>query len=380
MHLLVNGLSSTNLSGRQVLCGHVRQWRRHAAATDRVTVLLHEANEDIRALIESEGDGGGRAPIGFFRAPPFTRHWLGRSLYEHFWLGRLIKRVRADCYLSLSGGYTPRLPCAQYTLALNPWALVRVGPRTYRESVRAMLQRRAYRQAVRRADGIGYASLHMQRLYRENAGAKERKGAVIYPALSDREAAALDAVAASNPPRDRYTLTCVSLMARHKDIASLCRVLQRVRIRHDIPARLRLIGGWADAAYRIEIERLIAFLELGDDIEITGHLDREMLRVAYAKARIYILLSRSESFGIPAIEAQRVGTPVIAARCSAAPEICGDGGKYVEPGDTETAARWCAELMRNDDAWAALSAAARDNARRFEYERTSQPLLAMLAP
>ncbi len=378
MHLIVNALSSTNLSGRQVLCGHVLQWCRRAPAADRMTLLLHDGNMDVQALLQEEGDGPLPASLQIFRAPAFTAHWLGRSLYEHLRLGGLVRRLRADAYVSMSGGYVPRIPCPQYTLALNPWALVDTGPRPWRDALRARLQRRAYRQAVRRADGIGYGSRYMQGLYRANAGARERKGAIVYPALSIREAAALDAEAARHRPRDRHTILCVSLMARHKDIGALCQVLRILRTRYDLPARLWLAGGWADPSYRNEIERAIGRLGLNAAVEITGHLSRSALRTAYTEARVYMLLSRSESFGIPAIEAQRVGTPVIAARCSAAPEVCGDGARYVDPGDAESAARLCAELMTDDAAWTALSKAARANAQRFDYERTSRPLLAMM--
>ena len=378
MHLLINALSSTNLSGRQVLCGHVEQLAWQAGPDDAITLLLHAGNMDVRDSLAKSTGGSLPESIRIHQAPQRTAHWLGRAMYERAIFPRLIRQLHVDACLSMSGGIVPGLSCPQYTLALNPWAMVPTGSRVLSDQIRAVLQRRMYRLAVRHADGIGYGSCHMQHLYEANAGAQARASAIVYPALNSSETDALDAWAEKGVARDPNTLLCVSLMARHKDIIALCQLLQLLRQQHQLPARLRLIGGWADEVYRQEVEQHIQRLNLQDAISIEGHVDREALHEAYASSRLYVLLSHSESFGIPSIEAQRVGTPVIAANGSAAPEVCGEGGRYVNPGDIQTAARFCAELMQDDDAWTSLSMAARKNSQRFEYRRTSPPLLAML--
>ena len=254
--------------------------------------------------------------------------------------------------------------------------MVDTGPRRPSERIKAALQRHAYRAAVQRADAIGYGSGHMRDLYWANAGRDERRGEIVYPALGRGEIAALDAVRASGLPRDAHTILCVSLMARHKDVGTLLHAVHALGRIHGLQARLRLVGGWADAAYRAEIEQLAAGLGLGDRVEFAGHLSREQLREA--TAQVYALLSRSESFGIPSVEAQRVGTPVLAATGSAAPEVCGAGGLYVEPGDAEAAAACLHRLLADPDEWTRRSESAQANARRFEYEKTVVPLRRLL--
>ncbi len=379
MHLLLNALSSTNLSGRQVVCGHLAELLRHAPPDHRFTLLLHPGNRDLVERLAHEL--GAEPPADRLRvveAPARTRHWLGRAVYERFHLGHLARRLAVETCLSSSGAWTPGLPGPQYTLALNPWALVKAGPRTPSQRLKAALQRHAYRVAMRQAEGIGFGSAYMRDLYRKNAGRAERAGAIVYPALGVREIAALEELRAANLPREPATLLCVSLMTPHKDIATLLRAVELLRAEFRVTARLRLVGAWANPRYRDEMGALTDQLGLSGQVEFAGHLARAELRAAYRTATVFCLLSRCESFGIPAVEAQRMDTPVVAARCCAVPEVCGEGAAYVEPGDAHGAARCLHRLLTDPAAWQALSRAAGENARRFEYGRTSRPLFAML--
>lgn len=379
MKLLVNALSATNLSGRQVLVGHLAQLLARADETDSFILLGHEGNRDLAEMLAEELGHPADSRLTTVIAPPLTRHWFGRTLYERLALPRLTRRLGADRCLTPSGAWTPGLPCPQVTLALNPWALTPGAPRTMSERLKAALQRRAYGIAVRRAEGIGYGSCFMRDLYRANAGGRiERAGAIVYPALSAREATALDALRAEDQLRDPLRILCVSLMAPHKNIEALISALRLLRRELRLPARLRLVGGWPDAKYRRVIERQTAAEGVADAVDFAGHLPREALRMEYRAARVYALLSRSESFGIPSVEAQRVGTPVVAARECAASEVCGEGGWYVAADDIAGAADCLHRLLTHESEWAALSAAAVRNAMRFEYRRTTQPLWELL--
>jgi glycosyltransferase involved in cell wall biosynthesis len=61
-----------------------------------------------------------------------------------------------------------------------------------------------------------------------------------------------------------------------------------------------------------------------------GYVGIEDLPDLIRKAFALIILSRYETFGIPAIEAMAVGTPVVAARHAALPEVVGEAGLLVE--------------------------------------------------
>jgi alpha-1,3-rhamnosyl/mannosyltransferase len=93
----------------------------------------------------------------------------------------------------------------------------------------------------------------------------------------------------------------------------------------------------------------LSSLRLGGRVRHLGYVDdKERL---YAGARLLVMPSLDEGFGIPALEAMAAGVPVIAADRGALPEVLGGAGVLIDPGDVE---QWAAALERmlTDQAWA----------------------------
>lgn len=62
-----------------------------------------------------------------------------------------------------------------------------------------------------------------------------------------------------------------------------------------------------------------------------GRVPRETLVSLIAGASAVVVPSLYEGFGLPVLEAMAAGAPVVAARCSSLPEVCGDAGVLVDP-------------------------------------------------
>ena len=62
---------------------------------------------------------------------------------------------------------------------------------------------------------------------------------------------------------------------------------------------------------------------------------------------MFCLLSRCESFGIPAVEAQSFGTPALGTDTCAIPEVGGRGGLYSPVDDVEAAANNLIRVLRD---------------------------------
>jgi glycosyltransferase involved in cell wall biosynthesis len=70
-----------------------------------------------------------------------------------------------------------------------------------------------------------------------------------------------------------------------------------------------------------------------DAIRWLGRVSDEELRLLYRHAAWFVFPSLYEGFGLPALEAMALGCPVLAARSSSIPEVCGDAALYFEPHD-----------------------------------------------
>ena len=112
---------------------------------------------------------------------------------------------------------------------------------------------------------------------------------------------------------------------------------------------------------------------LGVKVWWMGHLSRERVRDAMRKASIFCLPSIPkagadphatwmEQFGQVLIEAMACGTPVVATRTGAIPEVVSDGGHLVEPMSPYALALALRSLLTKPDRWKGISETARSRA------------------
>jgi glycosyltransferase involved in cell wall biosynthesis len=140
------------------------------------------------------------------------------------------------------------------------------------------------------------------------------------------------------------------------------------------------------AAYRRELERLIARSGLTDRVRLVGHCDD--MPAAFAVAHVAVIASTSaETFGRTSIEAQAMGCPVIVSDIGAAPETIvpagpgkrDDTGWLVPCGDAAAIAERMAEaLALSPEQRAALGARARRRvAAKFSLRQMQRATLAV---
>jgi glycosyltransferase involved in cell wall biosynthesis len=98
-----------------------------------------------------------------------------------------------------------------------------------------------------------------------------------------------------------------------------------------------------------------------------GRVAEADLDTLYRGAALLAVPSRSEGFGLPALEAMARGCPVVASDAGALPEVVGDAGVLVAPGDPGDLAQACAGLLADDDHRAALADAGRQRAAGFTW-------------
>lgn len=103
-----------------------------------------------------------------------------------------------------------------------------------------------------------------------------------------------------------------------------------------------------------------------------GYVPETDLPALYAGAAAFALPSLYEGFGLPCLEAMAAGTPVITTRRGALPETCGDAALYADPADPSAFAAACIEVATDPVTHDRLTAAGRERAAAFTWERTAK--------
>jgi glycosyltransferase involved in cell wall biosynthesis len=134
-----------------------------------------------------------------------------------------------------------------------------------------------------------------------------------------------------------------------KNLATLLRALK------ELPADVRLVmvgeKGWsADAS---SPARLARELGVSERVTFAGRVDDATLDAYYRNARLLVMPSLSEGFGLPVLEALARGTPVVCSNAGALPDVVGNTALLHDPLDAGALARlvrvmWTSDAVRND--------------------------------
>lgn len=110
---------------------------------------------------------------------------------------------------------------------------------------------------------------------------------------------------------------------------------------------------------------------------VSGVSNEEINRL-YAEATIAASPSLYEGFGFPAGEAMAAGVPVVATTGGALPEVVGDAGVLVPPGDPEALAAAIRDLLADPERRRTLGAKGRERVlQEFQWERTARDVEAV---
>ena len=145
-----------------------------------------------------------------------------------------------------------------------------------------------------------------------------------------------------------------------KRVADVLAVFDRVR--QKVPARLLLIG---DGPERSLAERLAREGGFADRTLFLGKV--AAIETILPVARLFLLPSDAESFGLAGLEAMACGVPVVGTAAGGLPEVVEDGQSgFLRPvGDVEGMSEAALRLLEDPALWERFSAQAR---RRAEQE------------
>lgn len=121
--------------------------------------------------------------------------------------------------------------------------------------------------------------------------------------------------------------------------------------------------------------------DLSEEIERLGLRERvisrkcksdEELATLYRGALAFMFPSLYEGFGLPPLEAMACGTPVLASKAAAIPEVLGDAGLLVDPCSVEEIAAHIRVMAEDSELRKELRAKGLVRAKKYTWDKTVQ--------
>lgn len=133
-------------------------------------------------------------------------------------------------------------------------------------------------------------------------------------------------------------------------------------------ARLVIAG---EGHFRHTLEEQIRTFDIGGSVDLAGHQTALEVREWMARARVYVLPSRSEGMPLSLLEAMAAGVPIIAARVGGVPEVLTAGtGILVEPEDPAALGEAIASVLAKPERQAEMVRQAREQVRAFAAQKS----------
>jgi glycosyltransferase involved in cell wall biosynthesis len=309
----------------------------------------------------------------------FENHLVG-DLWLLGYLPFRLRALRADVYHG-PAVFLPLIKLGYRTVVTIHDLVSFLFPETVPKKY-SMYMRLMTRLAVRSADRI-IAVSHATKLDLEHVlHVPADRIVVIHEAVAPEfgkpvRAAAVEAVAARYALHRPYCLFVGNLEPR-KNLPRLIEAFAQARARGAAAVRahqLVLAGrrGWLYDG----IFRAVEAHGLAGEVVLTDYVAPADLPALYAGATCFVFPSVYEGFGLPVLEAMACGTPVIASRVGAIPEVAGDAALLVDNSHAGALAAAIETVVTDEGLRAELAARGRSRVGAFAWDDVARRTLAV---
>ncbi len=161
----------------------------------------------------------------------------------------------------------------------------------------------------------------------------------------------------------------------HKNLEGLLRAYAAAITTSDIEENLTCVGDRGN--HSDELRRLCSTLEIGDRVQLIGHVSRSDLACLYRAASLLLFPSLYEGFGLPVVEAMASATPVLASDVPAVREVAGNAADFFDPNDVDTMKTALLRLLGDPERQAELVTRGLERAREFSWQQCARQTLAI---
>jgi len=154
-------------------------------------------------------------------------------------------------------------------------------------------------------------------------------------------------------------------MVLHVGITPNKNITRLIEALSGIKCRLKIVGNMTD-----EIRSALGSTDI--DHEIVSELSDQDMRDAYQTADMVAFCSTYEGFGLPIIEAQSIGVPVVTSNLSPMKDVSGGAAALVDPFDVESIRQGILRVINDDEFRNKIVNEGFANAKRFAPQRIAK--------
>jgi len=174
---------------------------------------------------------------------------------------------------------------------------------------------------------------------------------------------------------DKPYILSVGQWRSHKNLLRLVDAFYDIAKNSDWAGKLDLVFvGKIDRKYP-ELPHRVMKLKLQNDVKFTGFVEDEDLPIIYNNAKAFVFPSLAEGFGLPGLEAQACGIPLISSDRTSLPEIYGKGALYFNPENIVDMTNKILKVLNDDKFRRELIERGEQNAKRFSWQKTAKKTL-----
>lgn len=178
--------------------------------------------------------------------------------------------------------------------------------------------------------------------------------------------------------QDTKYLLFVGRIEERKNVIGMIEAFEILKEKYGIEHKLILAGRGGFGFEKIEKKARESKFE--KDIIFAGFISEEEKWKLFEGAEVFLFPTFYEGFGIPVLEAQSVGTPVIASDNSSIPEVIGDDLKefLVDPNDSSDIANKLWRLLDDEELRRNVSEKGIENVKRFSWEKCAMKISSVI--
>lgn len=297
-----------------------------------------------------------------------------RILWTNWYLPPLLQRRKIDVYHGVCNFELPIRKVCRYVVTIHdlvPLFFPELVPKKHLLFFRLLMKRVAHT-----ADIIITDSEHSKEDIIRHLSVPEKNIRVIslgyqqqYQRIQDQQR--ISETLARYRIRQPYLLF-VGVIEPKKNLERLVEAYALLQKGAAIPKDFQLVIAGGEGWFSERLYQKVKDYELDQRIVFPGYIPEEHLPVLYSGAELFVFPSLYEGFGLPVLEAMSCGTPVVTSHVSSLPEIAGDAGFLVDPGDPEAIAQGITTVLSDELLRKQMRELGYRQAQKFSWERTAQ--------